>query len=254
MELLPKETFELMKDKTSTEILAVYLTGSHLNNLNNENSDVDYFIIRKPTFEEVVSGNYSGGELSDGMDAKVYNLFHFVNLMKKSNPNLLEVLFKYPLYTSDSYKPLADQLYNNRDSIIKMNVDHLIASCLGMMIQNIKRLKEGSSKNGKVLVNFYKAFYQIDALAGNRSLEDVVVFKDEIKNVLMAYKETDYQGEFLKNEIEVARSILELATIVKNDEHYKEEYTEGVTDLKPLVWIDLLSATRKVYKNILEGY
>lgn len=248
--ILTEELFEKLKNNLNREILAIYLTGSHLNNLNTWKSDVDFIVVVAPSFEEVVSGNYTGQQL-DLVDAKVYNMFNFINLLRKSNPNMLEIIYKEPLYSSEGFEVVAKHLYEKRHSVATIHVDRLMSSCLGMMKQNYKRLKYENEKNGKALVNFHKAYYQFMALNDNKGLEHSIKYSGYDRVLMLEMKKKEYSDFDVDVERENVAIMIEECVEIKKSKSYKDSYFQGVTEYKPLVWLDLLKVVRAAYLEII---
>lgn len=185
MNYLPKETLEYMREKTDEPILAVYLTGSYLNNLNVAGSDLDYYVVTFPPFEKLIfNRNEKTKQVTGDIDFKVMDLFHFISLVFKANPNVIELFYNEPLYADATYQVLGEFLSNNREGLPMLNPSGWEKACIGLMIhsyQSFKRNKErqGSGSDGKDAVNFFKAFHYFTYELNKGSLEGVVTFDDD---------------------------------------------------------------------------
>ncbi|ATU69513.1 hypothetical protein CT113_03820 [Levilactobacillus brevis] len=186
MNYLPKETLEYMREKTDEPILAVYLTGSYLNNLNVTGSDLDYYVVTFPPFEKLIfNRNEKVKQVNGDVDFKVMDLFHFISLVFKANPNVIELFYREPLYVNATYQTLGEWLKNNRKELPMLNSSGWERACIGLMIhsyQTFKRNKayQGSGSDGKEAVNFFKAFQYFTYELNKGSLEGVVTFDDDL--------------------------------------------------------------------------
>ena len=83
------ETFESIVK--SNRLLFEYIAGSHLYNLNNEDSDVDtkgLFIAKKESLLDLGIG-YQDQVSDDRNDTTWYEIGKFCNMLLKSNPTVL---------------------------------------------------------------------------------------------------------------------------------------------------------------------
>lgn len=183
-----------LADFDKDEVLAIYLTGSRLNNLHTEDSDVDLYVILKQNKRNLVLGNLKSKEKVGDKNYKAMELAKFFQLLYKTNPNLLEIIFKRPLYASDEYKELGDFIYDNRVEIVSMNTSRYFSSAYHMAKNNYNKVKNGTGKvaqgrAGKELVNFYKAYFQADTFHSNReNLEEAIIFKGAKRQKLLDIK------------------------------------------------------------------
>lgn len=193
--------------------MAVYLSGSHLHNLENKDSDFDYIVITKPTVEDMVDGWHNGKQSNGELDFKVFNLLHFINLIKKSNPNIVELLYKFPLYVDEDFEPFAHYLHYNSDKIAKMNVLKFSKACQGNMISHFKKLKIEDPRNGKKISNIYKMSMYISSMINNENLSDIILFKDtEKRDYVKRLKESHFKEDFVQ-QYEIVKSIVNETSI-----------------------------------------
>ncbi|GEO70461.1 DNA polymerase beta superfamily protein [Levilactobacillus acidifarinae] len=183
MNYLPIKTWEYLMGKTSDTIIAVYLTGSHLNNLATKDSDVDYYVITFPRFDDLIFNRRRATQETGDVDFKMMDLFHFLNLMFKANPNVIELLYRDPLYCSDIYLPISTWLMTSRDNLPLLNPKGWEGACLGQMLQIRKRVAvgkkyEGNGSLGKDMIQFNKSYSYFMANFAHGTLEDVVNYSD----------------------------------------------------------------------------
>jgi hypothetical protein len=142
--------------------------GSTLYGLNNESSDIDYRGIFFASNKKYVSGfnTIESIVLTNEIDATYYEISRYLKLLRKSNTQVLEILFapkKFYVYKHDFF----DELINNRYFLIDTNV--LKASLKGYVFSEIRLATgERSGQLGgkrKISVNSYgfspKNFVQI---------------------------------------------------------------------------------------------
>lgn len=201
-EKMIKEAIEnVFKFYSKKEVEAIYLTGSALNNLMVEGSDIDlYVILKQSKLSLVMCELISGQEHSEEQDFKFMESFKFIQLLAKTNPNALELLFKKPIYVSESFKEVSEYLYEHKLEIVGINKERYFTSGYSMMKNNYNKLKNGSGrvligKAGKEVLNFYKAYYQLKAYHEGKELLPYIVFEGELKKELLDYKKIESYSE-----------------------------------------------------------
>lgn len=174
-------------NKTGVDL--IYLTGSRLTGVANKDSDYDFYgFTQLSRFDYLIKDTEKGVvSCGDNWEAKIFPLPHLISLLKKSNPNVLEMFYNLPVYRSDDLRQLSGQLFQCRGDLPYIDYGRFVKSCYGMMKGNAGRLKkdktfEGLGSFGKELYNFNKAYRYGKAVAGGGELQ-----------VLLA-------GEFLEKE------------------------------------------------------
>lgn len=196
-----KKELEEVFERFGENVYAVYLGGSHLNNLNYEGSDVDLTVVLKTNKQDLVFGNFQSGHNHGENDYKYVDTYKFAQLMYKTNPNFLELVFKKPLYVAKEYEPVANFLYEKRNELVKMNSSRQYSSSYHMMENNLREFKKDFAKGrmdklGKKVTQFYKAYYQLKAVHANKELTPFVRLEGELQQELFAYKMmTDFTQE-----------------------------------------------------------
>lgn len=194
VELKLKEAIENVFEKLPKEkVMAIYVTGSCLNNLMTETSDIDLYVILEQEKRNLVFGTFNSGQEHGENDFKYMETYKFVQMLYKTNPNLLEIIFKEPVYCDAKFKELACFLYSKRNEIVKMNSSRYYSSAYHMCKNNYTKLKNGTGKvntgrAGKEVFNFYKAYNQAIASSKNKDLKDFVEFHGEQRDFLMSHK------------------------------------------------------------------
>lgn len=119
------------------EILCELIGGSKLYGLDNEDSDTDYRGLFKFTDKTYLAGfnNVESIVLSNSVDATYYELAHFLRLLRKSNTQVMEILFapdSHILKSSGVFDCIRENKYNFIDS------ERLKSSLLGYIYSEIK--------------------------------------------------------------------------------------------------------------------
>jgi len=155
--------YEHIKELFESKVLAIYLSGSHLNNTYTDDSDYDYLVITQPKLEDVISNNKvkSPHIRVDGDDVTYIDLFKFTRMIIKCVPNTVELFYKYPVYCSNQYSDMANWLFDNRGSIPYINPMGLLKSCQGMFKSSLSKIKGNSNEDVKQAVYAYKSYYYL---------------------------------------------------------------------------------------------
>lgn len=233
---MDQATFNTFQAKIDRKIAMIYLSGSHLNQLETKDSDIDYVIVTIPSFTDVVSGHYKNKQHHHDIDTKIMNVFQFLTLMKKSNPNMLELLYCRPVYCESSFKPFAAMLFDRRDEIAHLNEQNFYNAALGMIKQHADHAT--LAKMGKSLVNANKAALQLAAVANRLPLDDAVRFKGKQRDALISLKTRPY------TEHETAMTTNAFAQFATAIEQVNEQ-----VEFKPLdetLWHELIVALQSV--------
>lgn len=240
--------FKEISDKVNRQILAIYMAGSHLNNLDTPDSDFDYVVVTKPNVEDLVDGNHNGSQTKGELDAKVYSLFHFVSLIKKSNPNIVELLYRFPLYVDEDFEPFAHYLHYNSDKIAKINVDRLLKSCQGTMMSNLKKLKSEDKNNGKKMAQIYKMAMYISQILLNEPLEKAVFFEElNTRDFMKRFKKDHFNHDF-EDYLEIMKDIVSQSDFLVSVGSTK--YPKG-TSFREDTWSELMEELTKLLREII---
>lgn len=203
-----KKLFEEVKKE---EVMAVYVSGSYLNNLMVETSDIDLFVVLKQNKYNLVMSQFHSGQNHGEYDYKYMESYKFVQMLVKTNPNMLELVFKYPVYVSESFKPLADFLYENRNEVVRVNLERYYSSSYHMLKNNYNKLKNGTGKvlrnqAGKESMNFYKTYHQVKGFSQGKDMQEFVELSGDLRESLLetklkqSYTEQEKEQELKKME------------------------------------------------------
>lgn len=152
--------YEHIKELSEAKALAIYLSGSHLNNTYTDDSDYDYLVITQPKLADVISNNKINSPhiRVDGDDVTYIDLFKFTRMITKCVPNTVELFYKYPVYCSNQYSDMANWLFDNRESLPYINPIGFLKSCQGLFKSSLSRIKGNSNEDVKQAVYAYKSY------------------------------------------------------------------------------------------------
>lgn len=107
------EIREIIK-QNGGKILYDYVRGSHVYGLNTETSDIDTSFVYASPYNEIIGlrSNYKEQISDDKSDNVGYEVGRYLELLEKSNPNMIESLF------------IPDKFILSQDPIMKLIFDH----------------------------------------------------------------------------------------------------------------------------------
>lgn len=197
------------------------LVGSHLHNLNTEDSDKDYKIFIYPTFKELMEGRRKSTEKVTKMeDVEIHDIRKLISLLSRSNPTYLDILFSEDV---EDYSGVYEKILPYRENIAKMNLPNLYNASRGMALrQNISFNKKYiNSLNDKTATKeAYKHAYHvvrlamtIDKYARNKFTDYYTVVKvadeDPKRNHLLRIKNQEVELKDLPQIVEDAFGLIE---------------------------------------------
>ena len=125
-----------------------YMAGSHSQNLNGPDSDVDFHGVYFTDFTKLIGlGNDYEEEVSDEKHDETYHEFgKWMTLLSKGNPNALESLFVPEGMVVGDIRPAIQEVLKNRDKFVSKEV---VRSLSGYAFNQIKKARG----LGKKIVN-----------------------------------------------------------------------------------------------------
>lgn len=186
------------------KVSAVYVTGSQLNNLTNENSDVDLYVVLKQSKKNAVLGNLVSKQISGEDDFKVMEEYRLLQLLYKVNPTMLELFHERPVYVSEEFRSASEWLYENRNNLHKMNQRRYFSSSYHMAENNLRKCKRGKleGKQGKAYVQIRKGYLQSMATSRGEDVRPFVVVEGGLRDELLAVKKQGVVTEEQLTEME----------------------------------------------------
>jgi hypothetical protein len=125
-----------------------YMAGSHSQNLDGPDSDVDFHGVYFTDFTKLIGlGNDYEEEVSDEKHDETYHEFgKWMTLLSKGNPNALESLFVPESMVVGNIDPAIQEVLKNRDKFVSKEV---VKSLSGYAFNQIKKARS----LGKKIVN-----------------------------------------------------------------------------------------------------
>lgn len=190
IELLVRDTEELAKRK----VLAIYLRGSRMRGLNDDDSDYDITILTNPTKKELLTNVIFSERLrfpQYNVEGNITTTANFYKWLLKASPVALETIHAYPIYTDESFKFLAVFLYENRTEILQSRTRSYLISNIKMCKKHLRRLvkQDDATKIGKNLVYARMVLLQCDNVANGGNLDFGVPFNNKLRDYLLKMKE-----------------------------------------------------------------
>lgn len=202
---------ELPNEILGRPVLFGCLTGSHNYNLNTETSDRDYHVFVCPTFDDLYRGNVLSKQcISDETDLIVYDVRRIPELIWKSNPSFVEMLFtKEPIIREDlTGDPVLDRrvgemigtLFGNREEFARMNLPYLWDASMGTFhgrMRNLNKSTEGTADlvsrygyNTKQAMHAIRGLWVLERYAENgfASFADAIWFEGADREYLLSVK------------------------------------------------------------------
>jgi len=215
-----KEVLKTVKENTERDACWMSLCGSRNYNLHQEDSDYDFIGFVKPTLEDLYHGKQffkeiKGINTDDGNEytIRLHDIRKFPELLWKSNPSYLEMLFSGNLFDKDNSTIHVDRilfpLYQFRDQIARMNLPYMYNASMGIFYNKLKYLDNGTTSSKRLVEKYgydtkqamhaYRILYILEVFA----LGD---FNDYIK-CIKHYKNKDEflrikNGEYSRKDIE----------------------------------------------------
>ena len=136
------EAVGMIEDVTGRTVAVCSLAGSRNHCLNTEGSDYDYRAFVIPTMDDMYERKEYFKEIKGtGYEMSVHDLRRLPDLLWKSNPSFLEIIFAPERYM---HPCMEDLLYGNRERIAGMNIPYLYNSTTGMFRDKMKHLEKGT--------------------------------------------------------------------------------------------------------------
>ena len=166
MKRLRKHLDLVLESYPEDRVIAIALQGSQNYGLATETSDVDSKVIVAPSFDQLLDLEKETNRVIP-LDSRfpkedqvtILDARHFLSLVGKSNPTMLELLFTPFLLVNDKYKDAVGDLFADtfdREIIANASTFRTMAACAGIMHSEYKRLP--AEKAMKHFFRFYQLF------------------------------------------------------------------------------------------------
>ncbi|KRL07968.1 DNA polymerase beta superfamily protein [Liquorilactobacillus hordei] len=200
---VPQSIIKEIKEKIPN-LAILYLTGSRLTGTQNNKSDYDFYAFTVSHKSEFVLRDRNKGTTykGDNYEIKCFDITHLFALLRKTNPNFIELFFNVPIFVGGYFDILTRLIYRDREKLPYINEKHFVASSVGMIKSNLSRISpnkvyKGSGSFGKELFNLIKAYRYGLAVANGKSLEAEI----NIMNEYLYVKNTEVYDQNLLNKI-----------------------------------------------------
>lgn len=225
---MEKELMMKLLDELDLEnTLAVYLTGSHLNNLNTPESDYDFIVVEKTERRNLFNGKFRPAvKVGDEFDYKVYSLQYFLGRLVSPSFNEVEMLNKFPLYHTHEFTEMAEFLYDKRNWLL--NKQAFLEALSGELTQIYNKV---TNKSGKVNMDKLKLGKD---LAKYQKLKTQALYLLENNELYVEFNEKEREKVVnlrVKKNHEITEEELDE---VRND-NFVEELYELATNMEPSV-------------------
>lgn len=166
---------EFDKIRNDGRLLIEYVRGSTSYNLQTPDSDIDTGGIYICTMNELLGYNTYNEEISDKKsDNKWYELGTFINLLVKSNPNILEALFVDDEFIIGEIHPIMKYLRDNRDMFLTKQCFNTIFGFANSQIVKARGLNKkivNPIKERRTPLDFTYTFYKQGSIPIMKFLE-----------------------------------------------------------------------------------
>ena len=198
--IVPQEIVQEIREKIPNLVL-LYLTGSRLTGTQNDGSDYDFYAFTTSNKSEFVLRDRNKGTTYRGnnYEIKCFDVTHLFVLLRKTNPNVIELFFNPPIYANGYFHIMSTLIHRDREKLPYINEKHFVASSVGMIKSNLSRISpdkvyKGSGSFGKELFNLIKAYRYGLAVANKTSLEEEI---SKINQYLYIKNTKDYDQNLL---------------------------------------------------------
>lgn len=212
--LINKGTQLINKDMIPHKVLGVWLSGSKLNGLSIDKSDTDLIAIVEDTPKEIMTGQPLSKQMvfeneDNHFDVKMYGVIQVWRMIRKGNPNFIEVFMEQPLAINEA-DPFMLTLSESQTIaiILHYNLPQFFKSCLGMANGALKRKNATIKDYLQAIKNLKYAQYmlvfpgakRLDPNVGDSTITGTLTFIDA-KTRQNAPKFKEYFNDILPKEI-----------------------------------------------------
>jgi len=229
------EAVETIEKQTRRNVAVCSLVGSRNYGLNTEGSDYDFIAFIVPTLEDMYGRDEYFKEIKGGgYEIRVHDLRKLPDLLCKSNPSYLELIFsRNNFMNGDMYT----MLYEKRERIAKMNLPYLYSASVGIFLNKMKYLERGTGNtqdlvekygyDTKQAMHAYRILSVLQWFSDGGNFENAIRYGDtaagkERRDLLLGIR----NGKFTLNEM---KDVLE-ERLKDTKERYKEKYLSAEAD------------------------
>ena len=137
-------------------VLFATLVGSHTYNLNTPASDRDYHLFVCPTFDDLYRGDMLTKQfITEAQDLAVYDVRRIPELLWKSNPSFIDVMFSKQILIKDPITGNREldgsitkeilSMFELREPLARMNLPYFWDACIGIFMHKTRNFVKGTS-------------------------------------------------------------------------------------------------------------
>ena len=232
---------EMPDEISGRQVVLWALIGSRNYGLETESSDEDHMAFVAPTFEDLYRGRaYHAQSITLTDDVVVHDVRKVPDLLWKSNPSFMEVLFSRDLRVPETIAaPYVRHIISMRGRIAVMNLPVMWRTTMGIHISKMGRLEKGTEST-QPLVDRYgydtkQAMHAIRSLwvlrkiadSGFRDFGSAMAATPDERESLLAIKYGMYAlEEFREYADRTLREIEGLKPLFENAEPDRETFSE----------------------------
>ena len=232
---------EMPDEISGRQVVLWALVGSQNYGLATGSSDEDHMAFVAPLFEDLYRGRvYHSQTVTLTDDLMVHDVRKVPDLLWKSNPSFMEVLFSRDLTVPDTFAaPYIRHIVSMRDRISTMNLPVMWRTTMGMHLSRMGRLEKGTEST-QTLVDRYgydtkQAMHAIRSLrvlrkfadSGFRDFGTAIMAAPDERASLLAIKSGRYTLEEFRDYADrVLKETEELKPLFENPEPDRETFSE----------------------------
>lgn len=238
-----------LKENTSHNVIYIALQGSQNYEMDlytdEYQSDIDVKAIIVPSFDDILKGKKMFSHtyiMEDNSHIDCKDIRLYIDLLRKSNPSYLEILFtEFSIVCNSKFKALLDMA----DDIAFANKDKLLSCIKGMQMEKYKALKhpyptikDKIDKYGydpKQLHHLFRLLhFGNDICENNKSFREALVPNDDVKPVCLRFKKVPFPIEMVDD---ISQECLKQLKVIvdnyraNNDLQVNEEVNKKVEDI-----------------------
>lgn len=224
--------------------------GSHNYNTNDQESDIDSYLLVFPTLDQIVFDTKPVSKVLNMRGSQEYidikDVRHFFKILNKGNMNFLEILFSDYYIVNPIYQQYWDKIVENREHFAYAKPHTTVDCAIGMAKNKLKAMLEGKENRSDVFYKFgydpkelhhiVRLYLFLEQYTQQKPYKECIMVPDHHKNHMTALKRN---GDGLTKE---------------QAEKLAKIYISKMEQLKSKMDFDTLySNVNQIYLSILDG-
>lgn len=191
-----EELYEYAKNKlkiNDDRILGIFLIGSQIYGLDDDDSDIDAALILLPTLDMLIkNGNFHAYSEEiiipeTGQHIKSMSIFKFREQLLNGGINSIEILYT-PLYYSKNYNDFLQKIFAEKVKMSTVDLIHVAFRYIYRAKKNIEEYKTKHPDETKLLYCAVRDAKIAEDLHQGKSLQEALTFQDSFKKYLLKIK------------------------------------------------------------------